>query len=79
MILWFECDMSKFQKLLSYWYFALQFCCSLRCDQEIAFVAPNGFPTVGAEKVLSRCNIGYFATGYIVIFRKPARGKGTCK
>jgi len=65
--------------VLSYWYFSSQFCRSLRSDQEIAFVAPNGFPKVGAEKVLSRYNIGYFATGYIVIFRKPARGKGTCK
>jgi hypothetical protein len=53
--------------VFSYWYFSLQFCCSLRCDQEIAFVAANGLPTVGAEKILPRCNKGYFATGYIVI------------
>jgi len=38
-----------------------------------------GFPTVGAEKVWPRYNIGYFATGYIVIFRRPARGRGTYK
>ena len=73
--------MNRFQTHVSYWYFCVQFCCSLQCDQEIAFVAPNGCPTVGAEKVLPPYNIGYFATGYgyIVTFRKPSRGKGTYK
>jgi hypothetical protein len=67
--------MSRFRNVLSYSYFSLRFWCSVRCDQEIAFVAPNGFPTVRAGKVLPY----HFATGYIVIFRKPARRKGIYK